>query len=191
MPISRKKTLRILLVTGSLLAALFVAMQSSGEMAWSGFDFILAGLLISGMSFAWELFASRANGGVYRAALAMALAGSLLLFWANLAVGLIGGEDHPANRIYFGVLALGVVGAVAARLRAAGMVKVMASMAAAQALVPVIALAMGLVNVEALGGSMNVLRILAGNMLFAGVFAGSAVLFRRAVIPERSPLAEA
>ncbi len=50
----------------------------------------------------------------YRFAVGVALAAAFLLVWMNLAVGLIGSEDNPANLMYFGVLAVGFIGAIIA-----------------------------------------------------------------------------
>lgn len=80
------------------------------------------------------------GGGAYRAAIGVALATGLLLIWSNLALGLIGSEDNPANRMYAGVLAVALVGAIVARFRPAGMARAMTATAAAQALVAAIAL---------------------------------------------------
>ena len=59
----------------------------------------------------------------YRFAVGMALAAAFLLVWMNLAVGVIGSEDNPANLMYFGVLAIGFLGAIIAELRPQGMAR--------------------------------------------------------------------
>jgi len=76
----------------------------------------------------------------YRAAIASSVVATLVLLWLSLGVGIIGADGDPANRMYFGVAAIGVVGAAIARLRARGMARVLFAMAAAQALVCAIAL---------------------------------------------------
>ena len=62
----------------------------------------------------------------------------------NLAVGIIGTEDNPANLMYGGVLAVGIVGAIIARFQPHGMARALVATALAQALVAVIALIAGL-----------------------------------------------
>lgn len=47
----------------------------------------------------------------------------------NGAVGIVGSEDNPANLMYGGVLAVGIVGAVIARFRAEGMARAQGSVA--------------------------------------------------------------
>lgn len=111
----------------------------------------------------------------YRTAVGVAVATALLLVWVNLAVGVIGSEDNPANLMYFGVLAAGVGGAVAARFRPQEMARALVAVAIAQALVPAIALAVGRPEI-----TPGVLGVLGGNALFVALWVGSAVLFRRA-----------
>jgi hypothetical protein len=102
------------------------------------------------------------------------VASALVLVWLNLAVGIIGSENNPANLMYGGVLAVGVIGAVFARFRPRGMARVLLAMALAQALVAAIAL------IGRLGSpGSGPLEILTLNGLFVALFAGSAYLFRR------------
>ena len=79
----------------------------------------------------------------YAAAAALAVAASLFLVWSILALGLIGVEGDPADRMYLGVIAVGLLGALVARFRPAGMARALAAMALAQAAVLVVALALG------------------------------------------------
>jgi hypothetical protein len=94
----------------------------------------------------------------------------------NLAVGLIGSEDNPANLMYFGVLAALIIGAFIARLEPHGMARALFATALAQALVAVIALIAG----EHQSSVSSASEILGVNGLFVALFAGSAMLFRRA-----------
>lgn len=59
------------------------------------------------------------------------------------AVGILGVEGDPADRLYLAVLAVAVVGSVVARRRAAGMARTMVVTAAAVCLVGVAALCAG------------------------------------------------
>jgi hypothetical protein len=105
----------------------------------------------------------------------VALVAAFLLIWANGAVGLIGSEDNDLNMVYFGVLAVGLIGAVVARFRPRGMALAMAAMAIAQAAIAVTVLAVGMAPPES--GAFEILTI---NGFFVVLFAGSALLFRRA-----------
>jgi hypothetical protein len=119
---------------------------------------------------------AKAGNIAYRAAVAVALAAALLLVWVTGAVGIIGSEDNNANLMYFGVLAVGIVGAIVARLRPHEMARALFATALAQALVAVIALIFGLGS----GNPPGVLGILILNGFFVGLFVGSALLFRNA-----------
>jgi hypothetical protein len=59
-------------------------------------------------------------------------------------VGIIGKDGDPANLMYFGVLAVGILGALIARFQALGMARALLTTALAQALVTAMALIMGL-----------------------------------------------
>lgn len=168
--------IRVAMITAFVLLLPLVAMQLSDEVNWTPFDFVIAGILLFSTGLAYELVARRSSRAAYRIAVGVALATALLLVWANLAVGLIGSENEPANLMYFGVLAVGLIGAFMARFRPPGMVRALLATAAAQALVAVIALIAGM---DAYPGS-SVAEILLVNGLFAGLFVLSALLFRRA-----------
>ena len=111
----------------------------------------------------------------YRFAAGVALAAALLLVWLSLGVGIIGADGDPANMMYFGVIAVGIIGAIIARLRPHGMARALFATALAQALVAVIALIFGL----GLPWSPPV-EILILNGFFVALFVGSALLFRHA-----------
>src|ERR671917_935081 len=111
----------------------------------------------------------------YRLAVGVALAAASILAWLTLDVGIIGRDGDPANLMYFGVLAVGIIGAIVARFRPHGMARALFVMALAQALVAVIALIFGL----GLPWSPPA-EILALNGFFVALFLGSAWLFRDA-----------
>src|ERR671913_1871807 len=115
------------------------------------------------------------NRKAYRLAVGVALAAAFILVWLSLGVGIIGADGDPANMMYFGVLAVGTIGAIVARFRPYGMARALFATALAQALVAVIALIFGLglpwsgpVEISALNG------------FFVALFVGSALLFRYA-----------
>ncbi len=105
----------------------------------------------------------------------VAIAAVLLLVWLSLGVGIIGRDGDPANRMYFGVLAVGIVGALIARFRPQGMARALIATALAQAAVAVIALAGGLGRPWSGPLELSLL-----NGFFVGLFVGSAWLFNRA-----------
>ena len=121
------------------------------------------------------------NRNAYRAAVGVALAAAFILVWLSLGVGIIGADGDPVNMMYFGVLAVGTIGAIVARFRPHGMARALFATALAQALVAVIALIFGL----GLPWSPAV-EILVLNGFFVALFVGSALLFRHAG-RERTP----
>ena len=86
----------------------------------------------------------KAHDTAYRSAVSTALLAAFILVWVNGAVGIIGSENNRANLMYFGVLAVGLVGAVIARFRPYGMTRALFATALAQALVTMIAVIGGL-----------------------------------------------
>ncbi|MBC8165563.1 MAG: hypothetical protein H7Y20_06800 [Bryobacteraceae bacterium] len=165
---------------GIVLAAAFIlllpllAMQITDEVVWDLADFAVAGALLVGTGLMYELAARKAGNIAYRAAVGVALAAALLLVWINLAVGIIGNEDNPANLMYIGVLAVGIIGAIIARFQPHGMARALFATALAQALVVVIALIAGKQH----SPISSVSEILGLNGIFIALFLGSAWLFR-------------
>jgi len=143
---------------------------------WTGFDFLFAGAILAAVGGAFELAVRMSPSIAYRAGVAVALAASFLLVWVNAAVGIIGSEDDPANLMYFGVLAVALLGAAVAAFRADGMARAMFAAAIAQALVAAIALLAGMGALEPPGRT----GILALNLFFAMLWILSAALFRKA-----------
>jgi hypothetical protein len=166
---------RLVLAAAFILILPLLAMQVTDQVVWDRADFAVAGALLVGTGLMYELAARKAGNIAYRAAVGVALAAAFLLVWLNLAVGVIGTEDDNANLMYVGVLAVGIIGAIVARLRPHGMARALFATALAQALVAVIALIFGL----GLPWSPPV-EILALNGFFVSLFVGSALLFRYA-----------
>jgi hypothetical protein len=100
--------------------------------------------------------------------------------WVNASVGIIGAPGGP-NVLYLGVLAVGLVGALAARLRPARMAWSSFAMAVAQLLVPLVAwMVAGPERFSAPPGTWGVIALNAG---FASMFTLSGLLFLRLGAP--------
>ena len=145
-----------------------VAMQFTDEVNWTETDFGVMGAMLAAACGTYELAARMTGNRAYRAAVGVALVAAFILVWMNLAVGIIGTEHDPANLMFGGVLAVGIIGAVIARFQPHGMARASVATALAQALVGVIALIIG--SVEAV--------ILTG--FFVALWLTSARLFRKA-----------
>ncbi|MEG4218844.1 hypothetical protein QUA27_26330 [Microcoleus sp. Pol14C6] len=174
-----KNIIYLALGTAFILLMPWLAMLFTDRVVWDLTDFIVAGALIFGTGLAYELVARKGGTMAYRVAVGIALAAALLLVWMNLAVGIIGSEDNPVNLMYFGVLAIGILGAAIARLRPQGMARTLFATALAQALVPAIALIVEKPQVNSIEASLGVLGVLGLNAFFVMMFIGSGLLFRR------------
>lgn len=178
------------LATGVLLLIPLVAMQLSNDVVWTLSDFIVAGTLLFGTGFIYLLVTrilapQKGDNTIYRIAVGFALFAGLFLIWVNLAVGIIGSDDNPANTMYFGVIAVGLIGSFIARFRSEGMTYVMFAMAIAQALITAYVLIGGtyLLSADHLYKSLGV------NGFFITLFIVSALLFRYAA-QDLSPASE-
>lgn len=173
---TKKTLLPVLFVPFCLLTIPAAAMLVKAEgWDWSAADFMIAWIFIAGAIAAYRLVASKAPNRAYRVATSLAVMTALVLLWVNGAVGLIGSENNPANLMYAGVLAIGLLGAAVARLQPSGMARALWATAAAQFSVPVIA-----VIIWRPEFSPGVVQVFGFNFAFVLLFAGSAVLFRHA-----------
>ncbi len=171
-----KSIIRMALATAFILLLPLLAMQLTDEVVWDLADFAVAGVLLFGAGLTYELIARKAGHIAHRAAVGVAVAAALLLVWINLAVGIIGNEGNPANLMYIGVLAVGIIGALIARFQPHGMARALFATALAQMLVVVIALAARLGT----SGPVWPRDVLIATGFFATLWLGSALLFRRA-----------
>jgi hypothetical protein len=169
--------IRIALATALMLMVPFIAMQYTDEVNWSLLDFVVAGALLFSAGLTYHLVARRAGNIAYRIAIGIAVATALLLVWVNLAVGIIGSENNPANLMYFGVLTVGFVGALIARFQPRGMAGALLATAIAQMLVAALAL---IAKLDA--NASPPLEVFVLNGFFATLWIASSLLFRRASI---------
>ena len=156
----------------TLLLLPLVAMQFTAEVTWTGSDFAVWGTMLGIACGTYELATRMTRNTAYRAAVAMAVVAAFLLVWINLAVGIIGAESNPANLMFAGVIAVGIIGGGVARFRASGMALALIAMAIAQAAVAVVVLARGLSDGPGI--------VIALSGLFVALWCGSAWLFRKA-----------
>ena len=179
---NNKRLLPVFIVPSVLVMIPAVAMMMKVEgWAWSPADFVVSWVIIGGAIAAFQIVSSQAPNRAYRQAVGLAVTTGVVLLWINGAVGLIGSEDNPANLMYAGVLVIGLLGSAFARLRSAGMALAMLVTAIAQFLVPVIA-----VTIWRPDFSPGVVMVFGLNFVFVLLFAGAALLFRRAGSPARS-----
>lgn len=169
-------------IAALILLLPLVAMRFTDEVAWDETDFAIIGAMLFGACGAYELAARMTGNIAYRAAVGVAVVAAFILIWINLAVGIIGSEDNPANLMYGGVLAVGILGALIARFQPHGMARALAATALAQALVGAIALIGGLGSTGA--NWPGAIALLTG--AFAALWLISAWLFRKAARAQAS-----
>jgi hypothetical protein len=157
-------------------------MQFTDEVVWDETDFAVMGTMLFGACGACELAAGMTGNIAYRAAVGVAVVAAFILIWLNLAVGIIGSENDPANLMYGGVLVVGILGALIVRFQPHGMARALAATALAQASVGVIALIAGWGSNGA--NWPGAIVFLTG--FFAALWLVSAWLFRKAAREQAS-----
>lgn len=162
------------IVVAIMLLIPLTAMQFTDEVNWSLFDFIAASLLLIVAGMTYKLISVRLSVSAYRRGVGIAVGTSLALVWINLAVGFIGSENHPANLMYFGVLAIGFTGVVLSQFRPHGMFLTVTVMAVAQFLVPVTAFIIWRPEITA-----GVVKVFILNWFFVMLYIASALQFRK------------
>lgn len=175
MRLQRGRVIRLSIVVGFLLMIPLVAMHFTDEVDWKPFDFLIAGVLLLGSGFLYEWISGRFQINAYRFAVGITVVSALLLIWINLAVGIIGNEENPANLVFTGVLLIGFLGSILSHFNPAGMSRTLFAMAIAQTLVSAI-------TVLADWGHTFVV-----NGFFATLWALSALLFRKAHSQQLEP----
>ena len=166
-----KTTLRVALGALAALMVPLVASQFVKDWNWPVAAFVRVYVLffVTGMVFA--LVARRMGAWSYKAGVAVALAAGFALGWSNMVH--VADSGNPANLVYYSVLALGVVGALLARLEARGLARTLFAMAAMLALIAVMLPS---------GASPYLARNMAiGHGVFVAMFIASGLLFRRAI----------
>jgi hypothetical protein len=163
-------------VAAVILLLPLVAMQITNEVDWGFGDFVVMGALLGGSGLVLELATQRSTSLAYRFGAACAVAASFLLIWVNLAVGFLRDEGNPANLMFLGVIGVGVIGAIIARARPAGMARAMLVAAGAQVLAGIVGLAAGWAS----PGGEGIYEVVLGTGLFTPLWLLSAWLFRKA-----------
>jgi hypothetical protein len=85
-----KRLIGIVLTVAFLLLIPFLAMQFTGEVNWSSFDFVVAGVLLLGTGLLCELVLRLVKKTEHRIIIVGIILVALFLIWAELAVGVFG-----------------------------------------------------------------------------------------------------
>jgi hypothetical protein len=79
------------MLTATVLLLLpLIAMQFTGEVKWSFFDFVAAGVLLYGTGLLCEVVLRKVKKMEHRVIICGVILLALLLIWAELAVGIFG-----------------------------------------------------------------------------------------------------
>ena len=155
--------------------AIMMAIQADGWL-WTPFDFVFAAVLLYGATATADLAIRKGGSMAYRLGAGLAVLASFLLIWINAAVGVIGGEDNPANLMFLGIVAVAAAGSVIARFQARGMAR---AMLAACVLTAAIALAAPVFGwgADEPPGTAGLVMLIGG---FAAMWGVSTALFAKA-----------
>lgn len=172
-------------------AALFFLLPVIGQLAVDGFrwgpgDFVMFATMLVVLCSLYEV-ASRISGSLaYRTAAGIVLLSCFALVFINLAVGIIGSEDHPANMMYFAVVLPGFLAALFVRFSPAGMVRVMIMMGVAQIIVAIVGASVAWTTPDADPNRPLGTLVLSGAFALAWLL--SAYLFNIAAKTEKTPV---
>lgn len=171
-----KSILTVGLIAISLLLVPLVGMQFSDEINWTLSDFIFAGVLLFGTGSAFAFVLTNKGSNFYKAGMGIAILASFLVVWSNGAVGIVGHEGESINILYYGVLAIGLIGSFIARFQAKRMVYALYAMVTSIMIITIIAL-MGYMQEPPHSSTMQILGV---NAFFVTLFLLSAISFRNA-----------
>jgi low temperature requirement protein LtrA len=146
-----------------------VAMQFTAEVKWTGFDFLVWGVMLLVACGAYELVSRMSPDRHYRLGAGAAVAGGFLVFWANGAVGMVGDGPNAYNLLFLAAIAVGALLAFFAWFRPAGMARALFATAAIHGAVALAALAL---DPDKLGAALS--------LCFALPYLVAAGLFRMA-----------
>lgn len=79
-----------MLVAQLVLLIPLIAMQFSDEWDWGVADFLIIGILLAGVGFAYQLIVTGMKNNPRRAIMGVVLAAVMILIWVELAVGIFG-----------------------------------------------------------------------------------------------------
>jgi len=159
----------------ALVLTPLIAMQFTKEVDWDGTDFIFAAVIFSVVGGLIELAVRLSSNWYFRFGSMFAVLAGFLVVWSNLAVGMIGNEDNPANLWFGAVLVIAILGAILSRFHPYAMASAMLFAGMIQAAIGLFA---GVLGSDPRGGIFTI--ILASFWLIA------AALFRSARVGQQS-----
>jgi hypothetical protein len=165
-----KTILRVALGALALLMVPLVASRVVDGWNWPAKAFVLVYVLFFGTGMLYSVIAKKMGAWSYKVGVGVALVAGFALGWSNMVH--VADSENPRNLVYFGVLAVGVIGAWLARLEPRGLALTLFAMAATLAL---IALLLPTGAPPDLARNMTI-----GHVVFVVLFIASGLLFRHA-----------
>ena len=172
----QNRFVRIALIVGLILLLPLMGNMFVEGFNWSPFDFVLWGGILFAAGVTFDVVSRRGGSFSYRAAVGIACLAGFLSFWVNAAVGVIGNDDVANFLLVVVPFGLGLVGALVSQFQPRGMSLTMFALAAAQAIIPVIALAW----IPAADYSPGVAPVMMLNLFWVVAWIASGLLFRQA-----------
>ena len=169
----QKTVLRVALGALGLLMVPLIASRVVEGWNWGPGAFVFTYVLFFGTGMAYALISRTMSAWAYKAAVGLALVAGFVLGWATMVH--MSETENPLNLVYFGVLAVGAVGAALARLEARRMAWALYAMAAALAGAWVVT---QVVFQDTPAGPVWNIGVMHGG--FVLLFAGAGLLFRHA-----------
>jgi len=169
----KKTVLHVALLALALLIVPLVASRLVEGWNWPPGAFVFTYVLFFATGMTYALIAQTMNAWAYKAAVALALVAGFILGWATMVH--MSETENPVNLVYFGVLAVGAVGAAIARLEARGMANALFAMATALSLAWLIT---QVLTSDTPAGPVWNVGVMHGG--FVLLFTASGLLFRRA-----------
>ena len=171
----QNRFVRIALVVGVILMLPLMGNMFVEGFDWSPFDFVICGGVLFAAGATFDVVSRQRRSHSYKTAVGIACLAGFLSLWINGAVGVIG-DDETANLMLVVVpFCLGLVGAAMSQLQPRGMSRTMFAMAAAQAVIPVIALAW----VPVAEYSPGVAPVMLLNLFWVASWLAAGMLFRQ------------
>jgi mannose/fructose/N-acetylgalactosamine-specific phosphotransferase system component IIC len=86
----KQSIIRSILAAELVLLVPLIAMQFSDEWDWKLSDFIIIGMLLAGVGFAYQLIVNGLKSNFRHVVMGFILAAVMILLWVELAVGIFG-----------------------------------------------------------------------------------------------------
>lgn len=123
----------------ALILTPLVAMQFTEEVNWDETDFIVAAVIFGIVGGLIELAVRKSANWYFRFGSVFAVLAGFMVIWSNLAVGMIGNEDNPANLWFGAVLMIAITGSIISRFVGGILPLTMFAAGAAQAAIGIFA----------------------------------------------------